>query len=208
MAAHDITDAQRRKLGDNGRMATQPNQALQTYIDNIEAKTGKKIAVLTKEVQAKTFAKVGEAVAWLKEAYGLGHGHANYVAQRALNGEKISASGDDKLAGHFSGEKAKWRAAYDALVKKVAALGTDVAIAPNRSYVNLQRGGKKFGIVQISSAERIDIGIKLKGVAADGRLEAAGSWNAMVTHRVRIAATKEIDKTVLSWLKQAYDAAA
>jgi hypothetical protein len=61
--------------------------------------------------------------------------------------------------------------------------------------------------VQVS-VERLDIGIKLKGVAPTDRLEAAGSWNAMVTHRVRITDPKQIDKEVLAWLKQAYDAAA
>ena len=30
----------------------------------------------------------------------------------------------------------------------------------------------------------------------------------MVTHRVRISDPKQIDKEVLAWLKQAYDAAA
>ena len=59
-------------------------------------------------------------------------------------------------------------------------------IAPVKSYISLVRGAKKFGIVQIS-AERIDIGIKLKGVPPTERFEAAGSWNAMVTHRVRIS---------------------
>jgi len=75
------------------------------------------------------------------------------------------------------------------------------------TLISLLRGSKKFGIVQPSAAERLDIGIKLKGVASTGRLEAAGSWNAMVTHRVRISDPKQIDKEVLAWLKQAYDAA-
>ncbi|HPH65221.1 MAG TPA: DUF5655 domain-containing protein [Kofleriaceae bacterium] len=72
--------------------------------------------------------------------------------------------------------------------------------------MNLLRGKKKFAILQ-PAVERLDIGIKLKGVAADGRLEAASSWNAMVTHRVRISAAKDINAEVLAWLKQAYAAA-
>lgn len=37
------------------------------------------------------------------------------------------------------------------------------------------------------------------------RLEPAGSWNSIVTHRVKISAAKEIDADVLEWLKRAYD---
>jgi hypothetical protein len=74
------------------------------------------------------------------------------------------------------------------------------------TYINVCRGTKKFAIVQ-TQADRLDIGIKLKGVKPTERFQAAGSWNAMVTHRVRISDSKEIDKDVLAWLKQAYDAA-
>jgi hypothetical protein len=46
-------------------------------------------------------------------------------------------------------------------------------------------------------AERLDVGIKLKGHSAEGRLEPAGAWNEVVSHRVRIADPKEIDASVL-----------
>ena len=85
--------------------------------------------------------------------------------------------------------------------------GADVTVSSTNTYISLLRGGKKFGIVQIST-ERLDIGIKLKGVKPTDRLEAAGKWNAMVTHRVRITDPKQIDKEVIAWLKQAYEAAA
>jgi hypothetical protein len=51
------------------------------------------------------------------------------------------------------------------------------------------------------------VGLKLKGVTPSGRLEAAGSWNAMVTHRVRLATVGEVDKELVEWLKQAYEQA-
>ena len=46
------------------------------------------------------------------------------------------------------------------------------------------------------SSNRLDIGIKLKGVSTDERFEPAGSWNAMVTHRVRIQEPTQIDREV------------
>ena len=52
--------------------------------------------------------------------------------------------------------------------------------------------------------ERLDLGLKLKGARAAGRLEEAGSWNAMVTHRVRIKDAAELDASVTDWLRQAY----
>ncbi len=77
----------------------------------------------------------------------------------------------------------------------------------NETYVNILVGKKKMAIVQPSSAERLDVGLKIKGFEPEGRLEASGSWNNMVTHRVRIANAKEIDAQLLGWLEQAYNLA-
>ena len=57
------------------------------------------------------------------------------------------------------------------------------------------------------SVSYLDVGIKLKGTAPAGRLEAAGSWNQMVTHRVRIESAKEINAELVAWLKEAYSSA-
>jgi hypothetical protein len=58
-------------------------------------------------------------------------------------------------------------------------------VGPTSSYLSLLRNGKKFAVVQVT-ADRMD-----------RRLEAAGDWNSMVTHRVRISDPKQIDRQVL-----------
>ncbi len=177
----------------------------QAYLDNIKAKTGKTPDDFRALAMKKGLIQYSEVVAWLKSDFGLGHGHANAIAQLLVNTDKFQASTEDTLARHFTGDKAKWRKTYDALAAKVARFGDDVKLGPNRSYINIQRRTTKFGIIQISAADRIDIGIKLKGVAPTERFEAAGSWNAMITHRVRISDPKQIDAELFTWLKQAYD---
>ena len=179
----------------------------QAYLDNIKAKTGKTPDDFRKLADQKGQTQFSEVMAWLKSDFGLGHGHANAIAQLLVNADKLQASPDDKLAAHFSGGKARWRETYDVLVGKLAELGGDFNVAPTRSYISLLRGARKFGIVQISTADRMDIGVKLKGSPPTERLEAAGTWNNLVTHRVRISDPDQIDAEVLAWLKQAYDAA-
>ncbi|HMG66352.1 MAG TPA: DUF4287 domain-containing protein [Chitinophagaceae bacterium] len=59
--------------------------SFQAYIDNIQAKTGKTPSDFKKLATRKGFlekgnlkptVKAGEIVKWLKEDFGLGHGHA------------------------------------------------------------------------------------------------------------------------------------
>ena len=51
----------------------------------------------------------------------------------------------------------------------------------------------EFAIVK-DSAQSLDIGLKLKSKSDADRVEPAGSWNSMVTHRVRVDDADEIDK--------------
>jgi predicted transport protein len=181
--------------------------SFQAYLDTIKAQTGKTPDDFRALATKKGLTKHGEIIAWLKSDFELGHGHANAIAAVLLKSESRKASTDEKLGKLFTGKKEIWRKSYDALMEKVNKFGEDIKVAPTESYISLLRDKKKFAIVQPSSAERLDIGIKLKGVTAEERLESSGSWNAMVTHRVKISDPKEINKEVLEWLQQAYDAA-
>jgi hypothetical protein len=89
---------------------------------------------------------------------------------------------------------------------KVNKFGPDVSTSPTKTDISLLCKNKKFAIIQVTS-ERIDIGIKLKDARVSQRFEAAGSWNSMVTHSVRIDDPMQIDADVISWLQQAYEKA-
>jgi Domain of unknown function (DUF4287)/Domain of unknown function (DUF5655) len=180
--------------------------SFQAYLDTVKAKTGKTPADFAKLAAEKNLTKHGEIVAWLKSDFALGHGHANAVVAVLLKSEARASGTDDKVAKVFSGAKAAWKADFDALVTKLEAFGEDIKLAPTESYVSVLRGNQKIGIVQ-PSKERLDIGIKLRGVEPTERLEAAGSWNNMVTHRVRVTASSELNEELFGWLKQAYEAA-
>jgi hypothetical protein len=186
------------------------NKAFQAYLDNIKAKTGKTPDDFHKLAQkagiVKPGTKTGEVIAWLKSEFGLGHGHSMALVGFILRADEPEVSADDAIGTHFKGNKAAWRKPYDGLMAKVNKFGGDIEIGAGKTYITLVRGTKKFGIVQVTG-DRLDIGIKRKGVAATERFEASGAWNAMVTHRVRISDAKQIDAEVVSWLKQAYEAA-
>jgi hypothetical protein len=180
--------------------------SFQAYLDNIKAKTGKTADDFKAMAAEKNLAKTADILAWLKSDFGLGHGHAMAIVHLIVHDEHRNASTDDKTDKLFGGNKAKWRKPYDDLIAQISSFGPDVYTSPGQTYINLQRGGKKFGIVQPSSAERLDIGIKLKGAEPTTRLEPAGSWNSMVTHRVRITQPEQFDDELVAWLKRAYSA--
>ena len=60
------------------------------------------------------------------------------------------------------------------------------------------RRKKQSALVQPSTAKRFDLGLNLKGVAPEGRLEASGGFNAMCSHRVRLETLADLDEKVKS----------
>ena len=179
----------------------------QAYLDTIKSKTGKTPADFRKLAAKKGLTKYPELMIWLKLEFELGHGHANVIAHEIVNVDAPKVTQNEAIAKLFAGKNVNWRSAFDVLAVKTAKFGVDVSVGTTSTYISLLRNGKKFGIVMPSSAERLDIGIKFKEVAPTARLEAAGTWHNMVTHRVRITDSKQIDKELLAWLKQAYDVA-
>ncbi len=181
----------------------------QAYLDTIKAKTGKTPedfrALAAERGLLEPGVKTGQIIEWLKDEFDLGRGHAMAIVATLGQTKGAGQSSEDRIAEQFGGRKAPWRATFDELVSKLDAFGP-VALAPTNSYISLLKGAKKFGIVQVSS-DRLDVGIKLPKAEATERLEPAGSWNGMVTHRVRLARHDELDAELLDWLRRAYEAA-
>jgi hypothetical protein len=181
------------------------DEAIASFERNIETLTGRSVAAWADLVRARNPGKHGAMVAWLKAEHGLSHGHANHIAKRALQAAAPSSS-DDPVAHLFEAGKEDLRPIYDRLVAEAMKLGADVEAAPKKANVSLRRS-KQFALAQPSTRTRLDLGLILKGREPQGRLEASGSFNAMFTHRVRLSSVDEVDDELLSWLREAYDAA-
>jgi hypothetical protein len=97
------------------------------------------------------------------------------------------------------------RSLYDQVVQAITALGGGIEMAPKKGYVSLRRR-KQFGMLQ-AGARGVNLGLVLHGVEPAGRLESAAGWNALFTHRVRIASSAELDDEIRAWLRDAYLAA-
>lgn len=185
-------------------MAKSPEEMAATMIANFKEKTGKTLEQWIAIAKKSGAAKHGEIVKALKTDHGMTHGFANVVAHKTLKSDAGSAGGaSDLVAAQYAGPKAELKPIYDALIKAVKALGKDVETSPKKTYVSLRRN-KQFALIQPSTKTRVDLGVNLKAAPAAGRLEKSGSFNAMVSHRIKLAKPSDVDKDVKAWLKKAY----
>jgi predicted transport protein len=187
-------------------MATKTSDAAtQTMITNLPGKTGKSLDAWLRLLGNQSLEKHGEIVKWLKTEHGVTHGFANLIAH-SYRDARSGGPTIDLVEAQYQGAKADLRPIYDALIKMVKTFGTDVEIAPKKTYVSLRRN-KQFGLVMPSTRDRIDVGINLKDEPETERLEVSGSFNSMVSHRVRLTNRKDVNAQLKRWLRKAYDAA-
>jgi predicted transport protein len=143
----------------------------------------------------------------LKDDFSVSHGYANTIVliyrQQA---EGRPPSDDDLVAAQYTGAKAALRSVYEAVVAASAKFGSDVEIAPKKTYVSLRRS-KQFAIVKAATKTRVDLGLNLKEVEATDRLEGGVVFSGMCTHKVRLSGADEVDGQVIDWLRQAYELA-
>lgn len=188
-------------------MAKSPEEMRANMIAQLREKTGKSFPEWQKLIRAGKFAKHGEIMKFLKENHGVSHGYANQIALEALRPADAPAPGsNDLVAAQYAGKKAALKPIYEKLVALLRRIDFGVEFAPKKAYVSVRRA-KQFAIIQPTTATRLDVGINLKGHAATARLEVSGSFNAMVSHRVRIERADEIDTELEAWLRKAHAAA-
>ena len=182
--------------------------SFQAYIDNIKAKTGLSPDDFVRLAEEKGLlgqdVKPSQILDWLREDYGLRRGHGMAIVGVLQSAARPSPRPEAALDQHFRGSRARWRPPYDALIAQVEDFGADVSVEIGKTYLSLLRKGRKFAIVQVTG-DRLDVGIKLNHDPRSGRFEPSGSWNSMVTHRVRSSEPDQIDDEVERELRKAYE---
>lgn len=192
-------------------MPKSPEEMEAAMIANLPEKTGKSLDEWLKIIAMTNLAKHGQIVKHLKGEHGVTHGFANLIAHHALRAASLepAPAEEDLVAAQYAGAKAGLRPIYEAILQRAQGFGKDVEIAPKKTYVSFRRA-KQFALVQPSTKTRVDVGIQLKGTElADGapsdRLEPSGSFNAMVSHRVRLTEVGDVDAELTGWLRTAYE---
>lgn len=174
-----------------------------SYFPSIEQTYGRPIGEWKALMRATQLTSHKQLVNWLKAEHGFGHGHATAITMHLLAESTESRSDDERIASLFPEKKSHWREVYDRLVRELTTLG-DVRIMPKNTKVGIATRAQ-FVMLQPATPGRFDVGLKLPGVPPTRRLEEAGRWDPIMTHRVRLTDPREVDAELLGWLRQAYE---
>jgi hypothetical protein len=186
------------------------DQAYQTQLKNIQARTGKSLDELYAFIRASGLGKHGEIRDLAKRELGLGHGDANTLAKFYLESLAGAAQAGgapaevDPVDEIYTGSKASLRPLHETVMALMKTFGP-FEIAPKKGYLSLRRK-RQFAMLGPGTKGRVEVGINMKGVAGTDRLiqqEPGG----MCQYKVFLSQLSEVDGELAAWLRQAYDSA-
>ncbi len=190
---------------------------VQTILRNLEANSGKDLDAWVALVNRKGPKEEKARREWLKEQ---GHGgtQAAFVAERSMGElshafdgtpERYLAMAPGYVDQQYSGKKAALRPLFEQLLEVARSLGSDIRICPCETIVPIYR---EHVIAQVKPfASRLDFGLALGDPALlkdpSGRLLDTGGFKKKdrLTVRIEVRDESDIDRTLKSWLKQAYE---
>jgi len=137
-----------------------------------------------------------------------GHGVTGYpqmmlVMERFGYPDFLLASADDLIDGQYR-DREQLRPVLDAVLAAASGVG-EVTVQARKGYVALVSPKRTFAMVQPTTKDRVDLGLKLPDVRPGGRLLAAKS---LAHGNIRVALTDpgDVDDEVVRLLEHAYDA--
>jgi hypothetical protein len=187
------------------------------WADDLPEKTGRSLADWVRLLENDGPATDKERREWLKAEHKFGTNAAWWIVERAAKGtgwEEGDPAAYLKAAAAYvetmyAGPKAGLRRLHDRLIALGRGLGSDVRICPCKTIVPFYRANV-FAQIKPTTGTRIDFGLSLRGVPADGRLLSTGgeAKGDRITHRIAVSAEADIDGFLERWLQEAYERAA
>lgn len=184
------------------------DKALQTQLENIQAKTEKTLDQLYAWLGSTGLEKHGQLRDAAKSELGLGYGDANTLVtlfRRSSGAATAPASDpDDAVDGLYTGAKADLRPIHDRVMAAIDGFGP-FEIAPKKTYLSLRRK-KQFAMVGPATKTQVEIGLNAKELPAGDRLVELKP-GGMCQYKVRLSTPDEVDAELVGWIRAAYDAA-
>jgi len=184
------------------------DKAVQTQLENIQKKTGKKLDELYAWLGSTGLEKHGQLRDAAKRDLGLGHGDANTLVTLFRRSTGVSAApaatADAAVDGLYVGPKADLRPVHDRVMAAIDTLGT-FEIAPKKTYLSLRRK-KQFATVGPATKTQVEIGLNARDLQAGDRLIALKP-GGMCQYKIRLSSPDEVDAELVGWIKAAYESA-
>jgi hypothetical protein len=168
----------------------------------LHERTGVDLETWNQRIATEGFTDEPALRAWLAARGVTGYAQSLLVMERFGYPDFLLASADELIQGQYA-DRSQLRPIFDVIIDAVAGLG-DVVVQTRKTYVSLVTPRRTFARVQPTTRQRVDLGLRLEGLQAAGRLQPS-KIHATMPLQISLTGAEEVDAEVLDWLQQAYN---
>jgi len=174
----------------------------------LEKRTGRNVEAWKRLIARRRSPNESALRKWLTEQGVTGYGQMLLVWERFGYPDFMTAGAND-LIGRQYADRAHLRPILDATLAALPGIGQVVVVQARKTYVSLVSKRRTFAVIQATTKNRVDLGLRLRDQRPGGRLKPGRSvGNGSMTVCVPLTSPTDLDDEALGWLKRAYNESA
>ena len=178
----------------------QRNRAM--WVRILEKRTGVGVDAWKRRIMKEGLDDEASLRAWLTSQGVTGYGQSLLVMERFGYPDFLLATADELIDAQYE-DRPGLRPIFDAIIAAAMRLGK-VTVQARKTYVSLVSPRRTFARIQATTKGRVDLGLRIEGVAPGGRLLPSRIHETMPL-QIGLSTLADIDDEVVRWLRRAYD---
>ncbi|MDF2770703.1 MAG: hypothetical protein K0S86_196 [Geminicoccaceae bacterium] len=172
------------------------------WVRILEKRTGVGVDAWKRRIMREGLDDEASLRAWLTSQGVTGYGQSLLVMERFGYPDFLLATADELIDAQYE-DRPGLRPIFDAIIAAAMRLGK-VTVQARKTYVSLVSPRRTFARIQATTKGRVDLGLRIEGVAPDGRLQPSRIHETMPL-QIGLSTLPDIDDEVVRWLRRAYD---
>lgn len=178
----------------------QRNRAM--WVRILEKRTGVGVDAWKRRIMKEGLDDEASLRAWLTSQGVTGYGQSLLVMEQFGYPDFLLATADELIDAQYE-DRPGLRPIFDAIIAAAMRLGK-VTVQARKTYVSLVSPRRTFARIQATTKGRVDLGLRIEGVAPGGRLLPSRIHETMPL-QIGLSTLADIDDEVVRWLRRAYD---
>jgi hypothetical protein len=168
----------------------------------LQSRTGEDVQAWNRRIAEAGLADEQALRSWLAERDVSGYSQALLVWEHFGYPDFMTTGADELIDAQYA-DRPQLRPVLDAVLAALPALG-QVTVQARKTIVSLVGPRRTFAVVQATTKNRVDLGLRLDNEKPGGRLLAARDIGA-ANLRIPLTGPGDFDEEALGWLRRAYD---
>ena len=171
----------------------------------LEKRTGQTVDAWKQRLARHRFADEAALRRWLTKNGVTGYSQTLLVWER-FGYPRFMTAGIDDLIGRQYADRPQLRPILDAVLAALPTVGSVVTVQARKTYISLVTERRTFAVVQATTKNRVDLGLRLEGARPGRRLlSGKGVGNGSMSVKLPLTSTADLDGEALGWLTRAYE---